>query len=281
MSAERTGTRLDPILASVAARAAERRRAQPLATLRAELEPDPAARARFLSALTPDGSIGGLALIAECKRRSPSAGALTGSGPGDVDLGSRAADYAAGGARALSVLTEQDHFDGRPQDLRAVAGAGLPRLRKDFLLDEGMVLESVAMGAEAVLLLAVCLPDPLLGELRQVAREAGLAVLLEVHDERELERALAVEPDCLGVNARDLTSFQVNLATVERLLPLIPRSPRSPERPLRVAESGIRGLEELRRVRAAGAHAALVGEALMRADSPRVTLQSWGEGLRG
>ena len=135
------------------------------------------------------------------------------------------------------------------------------------------MLESVEAGADAVLLLAVCLPDPLLGELRACAAEHGLAVLLEVHDEAELERALAVEPDCLGVNARDLRSFEIDLRTVEDLLPRIP----APF--VRVAESGVRGIDELRRVRAAGADAALVGTALMRAADPGATLAAWRTAL--
>lgn len=260
-----TGTRLDPILESVQRRAAERRRQLPLAELRASLTPDPARRERFVRALAADG----LAIIAECKRRSPSVGRLS----AEVDLAARAAAYAAGGAAALSVLTEQDHFAGHPRDLERVAGAGLPRLRKDFLLDEGMLLESLAMGADCVLLLAVCLPDPLLGELCQAAHEVGLAVLLEVHDEAELERALAVNPDCLGVNARNLKTFEVDLANVERMLPMIP------DGPLKVAESGIRGPAELVRLRDAGAHAVLVGEALMRSDSPAATLREWRKEL--
>jgi indole-3-glycerol phosphate synthase len=263
-----TGTRLDPILRGVAQRATERRRQRSLADLRAELEPDPARRARFRGALAADG----LSIIAECKRCSPSVGQLS----TETDLGARAAAYGAGGARVLSILTEQDHFRGSPGDLLAVAGAGLPRLRKDFILDEAMVLESVAMGADAVLLLAVCLPDPLLSELRACAREAGLAVLLEVHSEAELERALVCEPDALGVNARDLTTFVVDLATVERLMPLIPTGP---DAPAKVAESGIHGPAELLRVARAGADGALIGEALMRAADPAATLRAWREVL--
>ena len=262
-----TGTRLDPILKSVSERAAARRREHSLSRLRAELTPDPGRRGRFCSAL----SGGDLSVIAECKRRSPSVGQLS----KEVDLASRAAAYAAGGAAALSVLTEQDHFSGSPSDLAAVAGSGLPRLRKDFILDEGMVLESVAMGADAILLLAVCLPDALLGELRQCAAEAGLAVLLEVHDEPELERALPHTPDALGVNARDLKTFHVDLATVEALLPRVPAGI------VRVAESGVDGLDALRRVQAAGAHAALVGEALMRSADPALVLEGWREALGG
>ena len=262
-----TGTRLDPILERVRERAADRRLMLSVADLRKELEPDPSRGARFVEAIAgPE-----LAIIAEYKCSSPSAGAIRGDGGG---VAARVAEYAAGGADALSILTERDHFDGSPGDLAAAAAAPLPRLRKDFLLDEGMVLESVAWGADAVLLMAVCLPDPLLAELREVACEAGLAVLLEVHDEAELERAAAVDPDVLGVNARDLKTFEVDLATVERLVPLVPAGM------LSIAESGVRGLPELRRVACAGASGALVGEALMRSDSPADTLRAWKEGLR-
>lgn len=262
-----TGTRLDPILKSVAERAMARRSQKPLSALRAELEPDPARRQRFRDALGAEG----LSIIAECKRRSPSVGQLS----EEVDLAARAAAYSTGGAACLSVLTEQDHFSGDPADLTAVAGSGLPRLRKDFILDEGMVLESVAMGADAILLLAVCLPDPLLSELRQCASECGLGVLLEVHDEAELERGIACTPDALGVNARDLKTFEVDLGTVEALLP------RVPEGILRVAESGVHGLPELQRVLQAGSDAALVGEALMRSPDPAQTLSEWKAALGG
>ena len=260
-----SATRLDPILADVRRRSAERRSRRSLNDLRASLEPDPRRRQRFLAALGGPG----LGLLAEIKRHSPSAGALAAS----VDPRQQARAYAEGGADALSVLTESDHFHGAPEDLERVADAGLPRLRKDFLLDEGMVLESLEMGAEAVLLLANCLDDALLGELRHLAGECGLAVLLEVHDEGELERALAVEPDCVGVNARDLETFLVDLATVEVLLPQIP------ERYVRVAESGLRRLPDLERVRRAGADAVLVGEALMRAADPAALLRQWRRAL--
>lgn len=265
-------TRQDPILRSVRARADERLAGRTAADLRRELEPRPADGARALAAgLRAGASRDGLGVIAECKRRSPSAGTLS----GEIDLAARARAYAAGGAHALSVLTEADHFGGAPRDLARTAVAGLPRLRKDFLLDERMVLESALLGADAVLLLAVCLEGTLLAELRGLAREVGLGVLVEVHDEHELERALAVDPDCLGINARDLRTFQVDLATVERLLPRVPPGP------LRVAESGIRGEAELLRVRAAGAEAVLVGEALMRAGDPRTTLAGWFAALAG
>ena len=267
MKSRPTGTRLDPILEAVRERAAKRRAHQPLESLRRELLPEPARRERFRSALAGEG----LAILAECKRRSPSVGALS----GELDLAERAAAYAAGGAAALSILTEQDHFDGHPRDLAAVEGAGLPRLRKDFILDEGMVLESVAMGADAILLLAICLPGSQLAELRACAREAGLAVLLEVHDAAELERAAPLEPEALGINARDLRSFEVDLARVIDLLPRVPSGP------LRIAESGLGAVGELRRVAAAGADGALVGEALMRSPDPARTLREWREALGG
>ncbi|MFT6108941.1 MAG: indole-3-glycerol phosphate synthase [Planctomycetota bacterium] len=263
MKHPRTGTRLDPILESVAARAAERRKARGSAPL---ADPDPVRVTRFVGALNTPGQ---LSFIAECKRRSPSVGQLT----EEVDLGARAIAYARGGASALSVLTEQDHFHGHPRDLDAVEPAGLPRLRKDFMLDVDMVVETMAMGADAVLLLAVCLDDAQLRDLRAAARELGLAVLLEVHDEHELERGLRVDPDCLGINARDLRTFEVDLAVTERLLPLVPPGI------VRVAESGIHTPEAALRMQRAGADAALVGEALMKSADPAATLLQWRDFL--
>ncbi len=263
-------TRLDPILAAVRERAAERRRRQPLERLRDLVQPDSTRRERFVRALARPG----LSIIAECKRRSPSAGVLL-DGPGTPDARwfALADAYRRGGARALSVLTEQDHFGGSLEDLHSLAHAGLPRLRKDFILDEGMLLEACLFGADAVLLIAAILPDAELRALRECSRALGLAVLLEVHDEPELERALAVEPELVGVNARDLRTLSVDLATVERLLP------RVPEGPLKVAESGIHDSADLRRVRAAGADAVLIGETLIRCADPAALLHSWREEL--
>ena len=260
------GTRLDPILASVRARLDARRRERPLAELRRDATPDPARRARFTAALKTDT----LEVIAEIKRRSPAKGFLAVA----ADPLDQAQRYARGGAAALSILTEEDHFRGSPADLERVAPAGLPRLRKDFLLDESMVIEGLLWGADAVLLLACVLEGPRLGELRAVAKELGLAALVEVHDDDELERALAVEPDLIGINARDLTTFTIDLATIERLMPQVPA------RFVRVAESGIGTVGDLRRVRAAGADAALVGEALMRAADAEAKLRAWKEALR-
>jgi indole-3-glycerol phosphate synthase len=257
-----THTRLDAILTSVAERADAR-----LGAGVPPADPDPVRVTRFTRALRG----GGLSFIAECKRRSPSVGGLGAGG----SVAERAVSYARGGAAALSILTEQDHFGGLASDLEEAAAARLPRLRKDFLLSEAMVAESVAMGADAVLLLAVCLDDPQLADLRATARDLGLAVLLEVHDEAELERALRVEPECVGVNARDLGTFEVDLAVPEALLP------RVPSQYVRVAESGIRGVAEARRMAHIGADAVLVGEALMRAADPGALLSEWRAALGG
>jgi indole-3-glycerol phosphate synthase len=262
-----SASRLEPIVRAVRQRHAERRAKLPGSELERSVRPDPGRRTRFLAAL----SGAELAFIAECKRRSPSVGALA----EETDWKARAESYREGGAAALSVLTELDHFGGALEHLAEVESVGLPRLRKDFLIDPAMVLEAAAFGADAVLLLPCILADAQLGELHACARELGLAALVEVHEESELERALALEPELVGVNARDLSTFQVDLATVERILPRVPSGI------VRVAESGIHGLEDLRRVRAAGADAALVGEALMRSADPAATLRAWREGLRG
>ncbi len=258
-------SRLDPIVASVRSRLEERRARLPFPELRAQVRPDPRRRERFLSALSRPG----LSVIAECKRRSPSAGVLS----GEMDWSSRAQAYARGGAAALSILTEEDHFGGRLEHLEEVTACGLPRLRKDFVVAESMVHEAASFGADAVLLLPCILEQAELERLFAGARELGLAALVEVHDQRELERALALEPDLVGVNARDLSTFEVDPLVVERLLGAIPSGV------VRVAESGIRGLEDLRRVRAAGADAVLVGEALMRSADPERTLRAWREEL--
>ena len=262
-------SRLDAIVADVRARAAERRRSEPLARLRTSVSADPSRRERFVSAFRP----GELGFIAELKRRSPSAGTLLDAGAGRTLL-ELAEAYGRGGASALSVLTESDHFEGSLEDLRAAEAARLPRLRKDFLLDEGMLLESAAAGADAVLLLPAIVEAGELRALRDAARGIGLAVLLEVHDERELDLALPLEPDLLGVNARDLRTFEVDLATVERLLPLVTNGS------VRVAESGLRTIDDVRRVRDAGADAVLVGEALVRDADPAATLRAWKEAAR-
>lgn len=253
--------RLAPIVDSVRARLRERRAQVPEARLAAVARADPRRAARFAAALRAPG----LCVIAECKRRSPSAGRLT----DELDWNARAQAYARAGAVAISVLTEQDHFGGAPGHLEEARPSGLPLLRKDFLLDTSMVLESALWGADAVLLLPCILEQSRLAELFACARELGLGSLVEVHDEAELERALALQPAVLGVNSRDLSSFTTDLGVVERLFPRIPAGT------LRVAESGLRTAADVARVRAAGAHALLIGEALMRSPDPQASLRDW------
>jgi len=247
----RTGSaRLDGILDSVLAREAARSGA-----VDGPVAPEgPARRDRFVAALRAPG----LSVIAECKRRSPSAGAI-----GEVaDVAALCRRYADGGAAALSILTERDHFGGAPDDLAAAEAAGLPRLRKDFVVTEAMIHEAAALGADAVLLIVACLEEPLLRDLAAAARARGLATLVEVHDASEVDAALAAAPDCVGVNARDLRTFEVDTASFERILPALPESV------VRVAESGVRGPADAARAAVAGADAVLVGEALVRATDP-------------
>lgn len=273
------GTKLAPVVAAVRRRAEERREALPVAELErrvAELvrgRDVPSPCERFLARFAPDE----LALICELKRRSPSAGQLLAEDAHRPHARYRALaeGYAAGGAAAFSVLTERDHFDGGLEDLARVADLGVPMLRKDFVLDRAMVLESALHGASAVLLIAALLDDRELAELRAAAREVELAVLLEVHDEDELERALPHAPELLGVNARDLRTLVTDLGTVERVLPRIPAGV------VRVAESGLKTAADLRRVRAAGANAVLVGESLVTSGDALGTLRAWRNELHG
>jgi indole-3-glycerol phosphate synthase len=200
---------------------------------------------------------GELAVIAEVKRRSPSVGAID----LDVDPAARAGEYAAGGAAGISVLTEPDHFGGTLDDLvlaRDAAG-DVPVLRKDFILDERQIHAARVAGADAVLLIAALHGEQALAELIAEAEVLGLEALVEVHDEQELERTLAAGAQLIGINSRDLTTFAVDLAVVERLAPQIHAGR------LVVAESGIRSVADAEFVRAAGVDAVLVGEALMRA----------------
>ncbi len=201
----------------------------------------------------------GLSVIAEIKRRSPSAG--------DIDPGLDPADlarrYRAGGAAAVSVLTEPDHFGARPDDLREVREAvDLPLLRKDFILDEAQVWESRAMGADAVLLIAAILDDPTLRGLMAAAAAAGLACLVEVHSPEEADRAVAAGAGVIGVNNRDLATFRVDLATAEAI------RPRLGDAPITVAESGVSSPGGAARMAAAGYDAILVGEAAVRSGDP-------------
>lgn len=200
-----------------------------------------------------------LAVIAELKRRSPSKGDLDPM----LDPAAKAASYERGGAAALSVLTDGPYFGGTIADLDAArAATSLPALRKDFTIDEIQVLEARAIGADAVLLIVAALDDERLGDLHDAATDLGLAVLVETHDEREIDRALAIGARIVGINSRSLQTFAEDLAIAERLVTRIPPDV------IRVAESAVRSGEDARRMAAAGFDAVLVGEALVRATDP-------------
>jgi len=211
----------------------------------------------FAAALHRDGQ---LAVVAEIKRRSPSKGDLS----PDLDPARIAVEYAEGGAAALSVLTDLQYFGGSAADLAAArAATHLPVLRKDFTIDPIQLVESRAQGADAVLLIVAALGDDgLLRELHDAAGELGLAAVVEVHDEAEIDRALGCGARMVGVNARDLSDFSEDLTLAERLVQ------RLPTEVTRIAESAIRGAGDAQRMADAGFDAVLVGEALVRSDQP-------------
>jgi len=253
-------TILADILARKRAEVEARRRGVPLAALRAR--PLYAAPRRgFRAALAAHPAP---AVIAELKRQSPSRGRIR----EDYDPASIARGYAAAGATALSVLTDEPFFGGALEHLEAArAACPLPCLRKDFLVDPYQVEEARAAGADCVLVIVAAVSDATGRELLAAAGEAGLDVLVEVHDDAELERASALGATLVGVNNRDLGTFAVSLATTERLAPRIPPGA------LLVAESGIRSADDARRMREAGADAILVGELLMRSPDPAATIR--------
>ncbi len=211
-----------------------------------------------------DASLG---LVAEIKKASPSAGTIC----SDYDPPRIAREYQKGGAHCLSVLTDAGYFQGSLSHLRAVREASsLPILRKDFILHPLQILEAVENGADAVLLIAAILEEPLLEQLHHLARSASLDVLVEVHDHPELERALAVGADLIGINNRDLRRFEVDLGVTERLAASLVGHRRRDEIVL-VAESGIRTRGDVERMRNAGVQALLVGESLMRGGAEAIS----------
>ena len=208
------------------------------------------------------------AIIAEVKRRSPSRGDLA----ADLDPGAVAIQYAAGGASCLSVLTDSDHFGGSPEDLASAREAvSVPVLRKDFTVDARDVCDARLMGADAVLLIVAALDDLQLGDFHDLASEVGLDALVEVHDEAELERALAINARLVGVNQRDLVTFEVDTARAVRMGPLMP------DGVIRVAESGIRDVADAAPLLEAGYQALLVGESVVTSSDRRGAIR----GLRG
>lgn len=232
----------------------ERAAATPLAE--AEREARQASPPRdFTTALCNAVGEGRVGLIAEIKRASPSGGLIR----DPFDPAALAAAYEAGGATCLSVLTDTPYFHGTAEHLKAArAACALPVLRKDFMVHPWQVFEARAMGADAILLILAALTDEQAHELEEVARSLDMAVLAEVHDRRELERALGLQTRLIGVNNRDLRSLTTDLGVSDALVPLIPAD-RIP-----VGESGIRTPEDVRRMAAAGARCILVGEHLMR-----------------
>lgn len=214
---------------------------------------------------------GDIGLIAEVKKASPSLGVIC----PDFDPVRIAQEYEAAGASCLSVLTDEPFFQGSLAYLKAIrATVGLPLLRKDFIIDERQILEAVEWGADAILLIVAILDDIQLGHFHALADAAGLAALVEVHDEGELERALRCGARLIGVNNRDLRTFKVDLATTERLAARLTDGAATPDRPslpaqLLVAESGIHSRADVERLRRCGARAILVGESLMRSGNIR------------
>jgi indole-3-glycerol phosphate synthase len=253
---------LDEIVAATRCRVAEARRRTDLREL--ERQAQEHVPRGFRRALETKGHTG-VAIIAELKKASPSRGLIR----ADFNPASLAQELECAGAVALSVLTDEQFFQGSLENLRrASASTRLPCLRKDFIVDEFQLLEARAYGADAVLLIVAALSQPGLVGLMMKSRGYGLDVLCEAHDEAEMQRALDAGCNLIGVNNRDLQTFQVDLETAFRLANLIPKNV------VRVAESGIQNGADIARLRAAGYQAFLVGESLMKAESPGEVLRA-------
>jgi indole-3-glycerol phosphate synthase len=234
----------------------------PLAAMRADAESRLLTR-DFVGALRAKVAAGLPAIIAEIKKASPSKGVIREDFiPADI-----AQSYAEHGAACLSVLTDRQYFQGSPDYLKqARASCDLPVLRKDFMVDPYQVYEARAMGADCILLIAACLSDDQMRDLEALAFSLDMAVLVEVHDRDELHRALKLRTPLVGINNRNLRTFEVSLQTTLDMLPEVPADR------LLVTESGILGAADVQRMRSANVHACLVGEAFMRAPDPGVAL---------
>lgn len=257
---------LDEILVAKRAEAARLAEPERRGALERSLERAAPTRGFAASLRRPDGR---LAVIAEIKRRSPSKGVLA----ADLEAAATAKSYEAGGAVALSVLTDERWFGGSLADLvDARSATRLPVLRKDFVVDELQIDEARAASADAVLLIAAAIPDDdRLTALHAHAAARGLDVLVEVHDEAELDRAIAVGARVVGVNSRNLQTFEEDLSVAERL------AARLPDDVVRVGESAVRSPADASRLADAGFDAVLVGEALVRSDDPEALVRAIGE----
>ena len=263
---------LTRIVADRRRRVAEMERRVPGHRLRAQIGHDVSAAGRLERALRRGGESGPLRMLCEVKRASPSKGVLK----DDVDPVATARLYEAGGAAAISLVTEPDHFLGSPDWVNAVRPAvRVPILMKDFVVDTYQILDAATRGADGVLLLASVLSEIQMQRLITDARLVGLDALVEVHDERELTRAIRAGGTLIGINNRDLRTFEVSLDTSLRLLPLVP--------PLvtAVAESGLSTPEDLARLRASRCDAVLMGEVFMKSTDPAATLATLRAAAQG
>jgi indole-3-glycerol phosphate synthase len=255
---------LQRILATKGEEVAAGKRERPFEEIEALARAAPPPR-DFAGALRARIAAGRAAVIAEIKKASPSRGVLRER----FDPPAIARSYAAGGAACLSVLTDRTYFQGAPEYLTAArAACALPALRKDFIVDAWQIAEARAMGADAILLIVAALDDARLAAFEARARAYGMAVLVEVHDGDDLARALRLATPLLGINNRNLRTFDVSLATTLDLLPRIPADR------LVITESGILASADVATMRAAGVHAFLVGEAFMRAEDPGAALSA-------
>ena len=251
--------RLEQLINATRERLERRKRERPLAELEREVEQRGEGRP-FHEALAHPGT----SLVAEYKRRSPSAGTIR----DNASVTEIVQAYERGGAAALSILTEQDHFGGSLDDLKEARGiSGLPILRKDFTVDPYQLYEARAAGADAVLLVVGSLTDDELGRLYLETRALDLDALVEIHDEEELERALEIDADVIGINNRDLTDFTVDLSRTFDLLADVPAGKTV------VSESGIVYREQVDELERVGVDAVLVGETLMRAGNPEFAVR--------
>jgi indole-3-glycerol phosphate synthase len=256
---------LKKILSVKTAEIAQAKRRRGLADLRRDAEAMERPR-DFVGALRAKISAGQPAVIAEIKKASPSKGVIR----EDFDPAAIAKAYAAGGAACLSVLTDEQYFQGRAEHLAlARSASGLPVLRKDFVVDPYQVFESRALGADCVLLIVAALDIEKMRELEATAKQLGMAVLAEIHDEAELHAALRLETPLIGINNRNLRTFETSLDTTVSLLPLVPS-----DRTV-VTESGFLSAGDIGYMRRHGVHAFLIGEAFMRAADPGAALRDW------